>query len=81
MLLFVGFGWAKPVPISSNQLNNPKRDMALVAAAGPLSNLFMAIFWASIMKLGIVLDPRSSMTALYLMLTGQAGVLVNLILV
>lgn len=50
MLLMSGgsmaFGWAKPVPVAFNNLNNPKRDMVLVAAAGPASNLLMATFWA-----------------------------------
>jgi Zn-dependent protease len=36
------FGWAKPVPISFERLNNPRRDMILVALAGPLMNLFLA---------------------------------------
>jgi Zn-dependent protease len=39
------FGWAKPVPVSYNNLRSPKRDMVLVAAAGPGANLVMATFW------------------------------------
>ena len=42
MILFVGFGWAKPVPVDSNSLNNPRIDMMKVAAAGPISNLLLA---------------------------------------
>lgn len=42
MLLFVGFGWAKPVPVDARYYKNPKLGMALTAAAGPLSNLLMA---------------------------------------
>ncbi|MCB1735824.1 MAG: site-2 protease family protein [Gammaproteobacteria bacterium] len=45
------FGWAKPVPVAFNQLDNPKRDMALVAAAGPGINLVMAIGWGVFLKL------------------------------
>lgn len=41
-LLFAGFGWANPVPVNMRNLKNPKRDMALVALAGPLSNLVCA---------------------------------------
>lgn len=43
-LLFVtvGFGWAKPVPVNPVNLRHPKRDMAIVAVAGPLSNLLLA---------------------------------------
>ena len=45
MVLAFGFGWAKPVPVSPNYLRNgPKTGMAIVAAAGPLSNLILAAF-------------------------------------
>ena len=37
------FGWAKPVPVNLSQLRHPKRDFMLVAAAGPASNLVIAI--------------------------------------
>ena len=40
------FGWAKPVPVSYGRLNNPKRDMALVAAAGPAMNFLLALLAA-----------------------------------
>lgn len=49
------FGWAKPVPVDFSRLRHPKRDMLWVAAAGPASNLFMALAWALIFKLGSVL--------------------------
>ena len=39
------FGWAKPVPVNGRNLNNPRRDMALVALAGPGANLLMAVVW------------------------------------
>src|SRR3546814_15694415 len=45
------FGWAKPVPVDYRNLKNPHRDMALVAAAGPLSNAAMAIGWGLLLKL------------------------------
>lgn len=48
------FGWAKPVPVNSNNLRNPKTDMIWVAAAGPASNLVMAIGWAILLKLNSV---------------------------
>ncbi len=44
------FGWAKPVPVNTSALRNPKRDMIWVAAAGPLSNFIMAIGWAILLK-------------------------------
>jgi len=40
------FGWAKPVPVAFGNLRNPRRDMIMVAAAGPASNLIMATGWA-----------------------------------
>ena len=43
-LLLMGFGWAKPVPVDSRFLNNPRDDMVKVAAAGPLSNLELENF-------------------------------------
>ncbi len=43
--VLAGFGWAKPVPVSARNLRHPVRDMAWVAAAGPLSN-FLAAFVA-----------------------------------
>ena len=46
ILLFLGgfiFGWAKPVPVNDHAFKNSKRDMALVALAGPIANLLMAI--------------------------------------
>jgi Zn-dependent protease len=49
VLLFVGgflFGWAKPVPVAFRNLRHPKRDMILVAAAGPIANFVMATGWA-----------------------------------
>jgi len=43
MILIVGFGWAKPVPVDGRNLRNPRKDMMKIAAAGPLSNLFLAM--------------------------------------
>lgn len=43
MILFVGFGWAKPVPVNSMNLRNPRTDMMKVALAGPASNLLLAL--------------------------------------
>lgn len=74
------FGWAKPVPINWYQLNSPRRDMALVAGAGPLSNLCMALIWAACAKVGLMLGPLSSQIALFMLLTGKAGILINLLL-
>ena len=45
-LLLMGFGWAKPVPVDARYLQNPKEDMVKVAAAGPISNIILAIIAA-----------------------------------
>jgi Zn-dependent protease len=42
-IVFIGFGWARPVPVDSRYLKRPQRDMMLIAAAGPASNLLLAI--------------------------------------
>lgn len=68
------FGWAKPVPVTWQNLKSPRRDMALVAAAGPLVNLGMAFIWAAVAKLSIGLD---SAPFAYM---GQIGISINLVL-
>ena len=42
LLVLIGFGWGKPCPIDSRNFKNPKRDLALVAAAGPFSSILLA---------------------------------------
>lgn len=79
MLGGILFGWAKPVPVNFGQLRHPKRDMLWVAAAGPAANLFMAIFWAGMIKLGLSLPDGSSL-ALPLILMGKAGISINAVL-
>jgi Zn-dependent protease len=41
-IVLIHFGWARPVPVDSRNLRNPRRDMVLIAAAGPASNLVLA---------------------------------------
>lgn len=72
------FGWAKPVPVAQQNLRNPRRDMALVAAAGPVSNLIMALLWGLIAKLAAVANIAWASEPLILM--GVAGVTINLVL-
>jgi Zn-dependent protease len=72
------FGWAKPVPVNFANLRHPKQDMLWVAAAGPASNLVMALAWAAAYKLGSTLEPAHA-AALWLTLVGASGVFVNVI--
>ena len=78
LLLQAGFifGFAKPVPINWKNLRHPKRDMALVAVAGPGANLLMAIAWALLARLGLLLG-ENGMALIYM---GVAGITINIIL-
>lgn len=72
------FGWAKPVPVNFHALRSPKRDMLWVAAAGPAANLLMAMGWAMVLKLAIMVPPNAFTQPAGLM--AQAGVSVNIVL-
>lgn len=86
MFLIIGIGYAKPVPINSRYFKKPKRDMALVGAAGPLSNLLMAIIFTFLIKLFSLLVPFLPATApawtvtalFYLLQILQLGVFYNI---
>ena len=81
MLLLPGgfiFGWAKPVPVAQRNLKNPRRDMAIVAAAGPASNIVMAVIWALVAKLAVLLNLES--LTLWLVNVGAVGIVFNLVL-
>jgi Zn-dependent protease len=71
------FGWAKPVPVNFANLRRPKQDMLWVAAAGPLSNLAMALLWATVLKIGLAAP--DTYFSLPLALMGAAGVFINVI--
>jgi len=66
------FGWAKPVPVDTRYFKSPSVDMALVAAAGPMSNLLMAIAWALLLSFGGDSPMLAAMA--------KAGVMINLVL-
>ncbi|MDD3760297.1 MAG: site-2 protease family protein [Acidithiobacillus sp.] len=75
------FGYAKPVPVNFAGLRDPKRDMVLVAIAGPAANLIMAIFWTMILWLGVQLAGTAPYFAEPMQLMGQAGILINGVLI
>jgi Zn-dependent protease len=80
VLLMMGgfvFGWAKPVPVTYQNLRNPKTDMAWVALAGPMANLVMAIIWAFAAKIGFGLLQSDVALGEPMLLMGVAGVLIN----
>ena len=88
LMLFSGFvfGWAKPVPVTWQNLRHPRRDMALVALAGPGANLIMAVIWGVIAKVSAELLVDGSVTgsaqmiATYFFLAGKYGILINSVL-
>lgn len=57
MLLLIGFGWAKPVPVNTRNFKKPRVDMALTALAGPLSNFVLALIGALLWGLVIKVTP------------------------
>lgn len=82
LLLLVGgfrFGWAKPVPVDARNFKNPRRDMAIVAAAGPLANLAMAVLWGLLLRYCLLAGGNSG-TWIGVEMMATAGVLINLAL-
>lgn len=80
MLAFTGFvfGWAKPVPVNVRNLRNPKHDMAIVALAGPVANLLMAIGWSLFIRIALLINiTEYSVPMIYV---GIAGIMINLVL-
>lgn len=59
-LILVGFGWADPVPVDPRNFKHPKRDMALVALAGPVANLIAALVGALLFNAFITFVPYST---------------------
>ncbi|MBI4755180.1 MAG: site-2 protease family protein [Betaproteobacteria bacterium] len=72
------FGWAKPVPVDFSRLRRPKADMLWVAAAGPATNLFMAMCWALILKSALLMPENAYSTPLMRM--ADAGIQINSVL-
>lgn len=72
------FGWAKPVPVDARNFKNPRQDMAIVALAGPVSNLLMAVGWALIARVGVTINVDfMTQPMIY---WGIAGISINLVL-
>ena len=90
LLLFIaGFGWGKPVPVNTQALRNGRMGMAMVAAAGPLSNLLLAAVLAVPIRLGLAdwHSPFAVISSTAFWTTGDyvglflsAGILLNVIL-
>jgi Zn-dependent protease len=74
------FGWAKPVPVNWRNLGHPRRDMAIVAIAGPAANFLMLLFWAAFVK--IILLSGNDSNHLLQLLTAMCsiGITINIVL-
>ncbi|RMW93144.1 site-2 protease family protein [Allofranklinella schreckenbergeri] len=70
------FGYAKPVPVNTRNLRNPRRDMVWVALAGPASNFIQALVWA--LLLGALL--LVGLDEAFFMQMAMAGIMTNLVL-
>ena len=74
------FGWAKPVPVAFRNLRNAKRDMILVAAAGPGANLAMATAWTLLAMLVGAALADSSLLSAWLLSVCTFGIQINILL-
>jgi Zn-dependent protease len=81
MLVFAGFGWAKPVPVNALAFRHPRRDMAIVAVAGPLANVVLATALAMLLRLLLLTGWGTELLQYKLIFTIIAsGVWVNVVL-
>jgi Zn-dependent protease len=82
LLLAVGgplFGWAKPVPVATSMLRNPRRAMIVVALAGPVANLLMAAMWCGVLAAIARINGNETLDY-WIGLMAQAGIVINVIL-
>jgi Zn-dependent protease len=73
------FGWAKPVPVATSVLRNPRRAMILVALAGPSANLLMAAVWCGVLAVIARIDGNETLDG-WIALMAQAGIVINVVL-
>jgi Zn-dependent protease len=82
LLLLVGgplFGWAKPVPVATSALRNPRRAMILVALAGPAANVCMAAVWCLVLAMIARINGNLTLDS-WIAYMAQAGILINVVL-
>ncbi len=81
-MMGVGFGWAKPVPFNPDNLRNKRWGEAIVAAAGPLTNILIAVVFACIVRVGVEtgsLGPIGTMLAAMVILVNITLAVFNLV--
>jgi Zn-dependent protease len=82
LLLAIGgplFGWAKSVPVATSALRNPRRAMVLVALAGPVANIVMAVLWCGVLA-GIARVNGNDTLDGWIASMAQAGIWINVVL-
>jgi len=82
LLLAIGgplIGWAKPVPVATRALRNPRRAMIFVALAGPAANILMAIFWCMLLAVDARLGADATLVG-WVAAMARAGIIVNVVL-
>lgn len=72
-------GWAKPVPVATRALRNPRRAMVAVALAGPGANLAMALIWCGVLAAAARFDGGLTVVG-WIALMAQAGIVINVVL-
>lgn len=75
------FGWAKPVPVDWRNLRRPRRDMALVAAAGPGANLLMLVLWTLALAPLFGTGGDLSYPSILLIEMAKMGIIINTVLI
>ena len=75
------FGWAKPVPVDWRNLRQPRRDMALVAAAGPGANVIMLALWTLLLSALFAAGNDISYLSVILAEMAKIGIIINIILI
>ena len=84
VLLLIGgfvFGWAKPVPVDTRNLASPRRDMAVIALAGPAANLLMALGWGLVHVASAHLMVNGlDWLGVPLQLMARVGIILNIVL-
>ena len=75
------FGWAKPVPVDWRNLRQPRRDMALVAAAGPGANVVMLALWTLLLSSMATTGSDISYLATVLIEMAKVGIIINIVLI
>jgi Zn-dependent protease len=73
------FGWAKPVPVATSALRNPRLASILVAAAGPAANFAMAMLWCGVLAAVLRLQGGVTLNN-WMVLMAQAGIVANVVL-